>query len=127
MTTATQPTVSFLFPTEWKNYFREYTNGVHIDDIEADFGFDTWAEWIRDHSNLIFDGVDDSDRHYTMRHDFPDPEYQDEEVVCYRYYFRVVGGAPGGVSSSRANLPKHLRISVPEPTKLPLPKEKIHA
>lgn len=118
--------VGRIFPVEWAQYFSQREDGVDICDIDEDFGFDEWCQWIENNHHLVFESVDDTDTTNTRHHDVS--EFEGQTLCCYRFYFRDTSARPNRAGViPQSNLPKHLRISVPEPTKLPLPKEKSHA
>ena len=115
--------IDLTFPVEWEELFYHQESiemGTADRDFEGFFAFEEWQQWCRDHPNWEYVGL--TDRHEdlisTRNHDTP--EYEGMTLSCRRMSFRV---HLDQAQSSRHPVRKELRISVPPPTKLPLPRD----
>lgn len=110
-------TVNLIFPVEWEDLF-EHQESIEMGtcefDYEDQFGYDYWQEWVSEHERWEYLGV--AERHInTSSHNTPG--YEGHMLSCVSLAFRV-DTSP----SSRRTVRRELRISVPPPTKLPLPR-----
>lgn len=108
--------IELLFPVEWADFF-EHQDDDDLEEIYGShFGFDEWGLWVRDHPGWEYMGTNERNI-ATRNHDTP--TFEGMSLSCHRMVFRVYLNQP---QSQRHPVRRELRISVPPPTKLPLPR-----
>jgi hypothetical protein len=98
--------LSFYMPVEW---VESISSGGDPDN--ADFESYYLVEWLSENDHLRLDRV--GDRLYTADHVVPG-DYEGDELLCREVHFVLK-------DPRHRTVRKELRISVPAPTKLPLP------
>lgn len=101
-------TVSFIMPIEWATCLEE-----EGDPDDCGFESEQFCDWLRDNPHLSF--VTIGERLRTTAH-VVEGFYEGEELICREVFF--LDNSPG---STRRQVRRECRISVPAPTKLPLP------
>lgn len=101
--------LSFIMPIEWANCLAEDGDPEDCGFLEEEF-----SRWLRDNRDLEF--AFSGERIETTNH-VVEGYYEGEVLICREVVFN--DNSPG--SSSRRTVRRELRISVPTPTKLPLP------
>ena len=113
----TTVSVHLNFPVEWERLFNQADPEDDDDDlIDRTFAGDAWRDWVRDNTNLRYLYRESSDSFETRDHSTPG--YEGENMFCHTYLFEM------HINPSqpfRRPVRRELRLSVPAPTKLPLP------
>jgi hypothetical protein len=108
--------IQYNLPVEWVDYFARSHIDDDFDEYENShdcFACDSLREWVAAHPNHHYRGRVNEDSFTTDEHQTPGYE---GNLICHTYEFDIPIGA-----FYRSAVRRELRISVPSPTKLPLP------